>query len=691
MLTRTSGQIDEADEADTKTSAQKKRRKKKKGFLANIYAGAPMPREMRVAHFEEPGEFFAPFIATHITAGGRLMLAICERLAADRGLSYAFCDTDSMAFALPDGMDPESFVGRVNEIVNWFAPLYPYKHPEKPDPENPLSILQKEKVNWEPGQKGVQKPLYCIALAAKRYALFNWVPFKDVWDSATEFERVHLKRFVEECLGGKEPELYPLFRKISAHGTGGLKQPNDYEHAMPAPSGELKWRKRDQYGKFEGELLAANPLAEEMLRDVWRKFVLSVENGAKFKICDDRLNTPIIASVAMKSRHLWDRYEIPDKRPAMFYSNMPKPVIDIDPAYRDEAGYKELINRADAVAYGPSADDFDKLEPHLLHSKDHKPYSMAEFQAELARLDAISGIRSTIRFKTIADFFMGYASAQSVSQRAGYFQKREHTSSPADGTGILERLTLNILDKVCIGKELNELRDDLAEDCFEEDAGIATQLFEGARTFNASALEGFSLDELARRSGEPLADMKRYAGGKRVPSRKKLAKLLKAMQDSERRKKIVLNDDEKRHQAQDKLRDEIETLGDPWWLLIPVDGVKLPQPIEGLDFSRKKPGNARIARRVARAMSGTPADNVRKVADFMSGKPADPELESFLRDALKAERNHERRIDKAMRAYRHGKFRALRKFLSGFGEVWSRERGMIAVKRRRTLRLRNMD
>ena len=502
---------------------------------------------------------------------------------------------------------------------------------------------------------------------------------------------MHLKRVIDECLDGKEPERYPLFRKISAHGTGGLKQPSDYEHGMPAPHEELAWRTRDQYGKFEGELLAANPLAEEMLRDVWRKFVLSVENGAKFKLCDDRLYTAIIGSAALKSRHLWDRYDIPDKRPAMFYANMPKPVIDIDKAYRDEAGYKELIERADAVTYGPSADDFDMLEPHLLHSKDHKPYSMAEFQAELARLDAISGIRSTIRFKTIADFFMGYKSAQSVSQHAGYYQKREHTSSPANGTGVLKRLPLNILAKVCIGKESNELRDDLAEDCFDEDAGIATQLFEDARVFNASALDGFSPDELARRSGEPLAYVKDCASGKRVPSRKKLSRLLQAMQDIEQGKKIALSDDEKQHEAQEKLRDEIKALGEPWWLVIPVDGVKLPQPIESLNLSRKAPGLARIASRVARAKSGAPADIARKVADFMSGKPADAELESFLQSALKAEQKLEGQIDKAMRAHKHGKFRALRKFISGFGEVWSRERGMIAAKRRRVSRARNAD
>ena len=50
---------------------------------------------------EEPGEFFHPLVGTLITGAARLMLAITERLVIDSGLTWTFCDTDSMAIAKP--------------------------------------------------------------------------------------------------------------------------------------------------------------------------------------------------------------------------------------------------------------------------------------------------------------------------------------------------------------------------------------------------------------------------------------------------------------------------------------------------------------------------------------------------------------------------------------------------------------
>ncbi len=44
---------------------------------------------------EEPGSYFHPLIATLVSGGGRLMLALAMRLVADQG-TYAFCDTDSL-------------------------------------------------------------------------------------------------------------------------------------------------------------------------------------------------------------------------------------------------------------------------------------------------------------------------------------------------------------------------------------------------------------------------------------------------------------------------------------------------------------------------------------------------------------------------------------------------------------------
>jgi hypothetical protein len=65
---------------------------------------------------EQAGAWFAPW-GSLIPAGGRLLLAIAERLASDRGLGYAMCDTDSMAFTPPADMSREDFRARVQEIA----------------------------------------------------------------------------------------------------------------------------------------------------------------------------------------------------------------------------------------------------------------------------------------------------------------------------------------------------------------------------------------------------------------------------------------------------------------------------------------------------------------------------------------------------------------------------------------------
>jgi hypothetical protein len=61
-------------------------------------------RETSTSVLERPGTYFAGALGALIPAGGRLLLALGERLAADRGMTYALCDTDSMAFARPEGM-----------------------------------------------------------------------------------------------------------------------------------------------------------------------------------------------------------------------------------------------------------------------------------------------------------------------------------------------------------------------------------------------------------------------------------------------------------------------------------------------------------------------------------------------------------------------------------------------------------
>ena len=99
------------------------RRAKPRG--ATIY-DADGGHRKSVQKIEKPGTYFAGPIGTFIPAAGRLLLAIAEAKAVEKGISYLFCDTDSMCFARPAQMDRESFRREVKEITDWFTALSPY-------------------------------------------------------------------------------------------------------------------------------------------------------------------------------------------------------------------------------------------------------------------------------------------------------------------------------------------------------------------------------------------------------------------------------------------------------------------------------------------------------------------------------------------------------------------------------------
>ena len=106
---------------------------------------------------EEPGRYFHPLLATLITGAARLMLGIAERLCIEKGLDWAFCDTDSLAIAKPDKMDQYEFLERAKSICDWFAPLNPYEikgpifkiedanYPIRADSDQPVSYPQAPK------------------------------------------------------------------------------------------------------------------------------------------------------------------------------------------------------------------------------------------------------------------------------------------------------------------------------------------------------------------------------------------------------------------------------------------------------------------------------------------------------------------------------------------------------------------
>lgn len=116
---------------------------------------------------ERPGQFFHPLLGALITGAARLMLALAERQVIGQGLDWVFCDTDSIAIARPDGMDRATFQERAHAVQGWFDALNPYAV------KGPL--LKIEDVNYVRDETGCDQlePLYCLAISAKRYVLFN--------------------------------------------------------------------------------------------------------------------------------------------------------------------------------------------------------------------------------------------------------------------------------------------------------------------------------------------------------------------------------------------------------------------------------------------------------------------------------------------------------------------------------------
>lgn len=136
------------------------------------------PFKFRVAHPDEPGAYCFPPLASLITGAARLMLALLERSVTDLGGTYAMEDTDSMAIVATEKGGGVPCIGGVRNKVtalSWeqvaklsdrFTALNPYNRSAVPG-----SVLKIEDDNYDPVTNR-QRQLHCLAISAKRYALF---------------------------------------------------------------------------------------------------------------------------------------------------------------------------------------------------------------------------------------------------------------------------------------------------------------------------------------------------------------------------------------------------------------------------------------------------------------------------------------------------------------------------------------
>jgi hypothetical protein len=149
-------------------------------------------------HDERPGTYANPIIATLVTGGARLMLALLESEVVKRGGAFAFCDTDSLAIVggsnCPNNV-PSITKDEVDAIVAQFNALNPYNRAIVP---NLLKIEYSE-----------YSDLRCFAISAKRYVLFRWRPGK----------RIQIVKASESALGAiigrtKRESISKLARRI---------------------------------------------------------------------------------------------------------------------------------------------------------------------------------------------------------------------------------------------------------------------------------------------------------------------------------------------------------------------------------------------------------------------------------------------------------------------------------------------
>jgi hypothetical protein len=136
-------------------------------------------------YVEKPGAWYFPPVASLITAGGRLLLAMLEKRVQERDGGYLFCDTDSLCIV---GSKKGGFVecpggpvitnnksginalslNEIKGIAQRFRKLNPYESSLVPE------ILKIEDVHFDDSDpKKPFRQLFGYAISAKRYALYS--------------------------------------------------------------------------------------------------------------------------------------------------------------------------------------------------------------------------------------------------------------------------------------------------------------------------------------------------------------------------------------------------------------------------------------------------------------------------------------------------------------------------------------
>ena len=392
------------------------------GVLVEVNAEEPVHEPLPVtvhglhtyqAHttiLERPGPYFAGAVGALIPAGGRLLLAIADQLAADRGIGYAMCDTDSMAFARPEDMSHQEFAGRVKEIREWFTPLSPYRG--KPP------IFEDEDVNeWN----GRAEPLYLLGVSAKRYVLYNQL--------ADRTYRI---------------------RKFSSHGVGTWKGRDGYQSPPHVPD------PCDSISALGGE---------RWHYDLWYDFIVALETGKlpsgvllrrdeqgvpQYVVPDTTwLVSPAFHRVTISTPHLLREFhDIPDIRPFNFITVLPA-------LTRQDIFWRHLHLEQAATRAEMSWEEANKCKARyegLSGVSFYAPYATQAADVRDVRRSDTHEVTTTIEHRTLAECLRDY------------YRHPEWKSEDPSGVGVLPRRHIVVTMQKAIGKESNQRALASAED-----------------------------------------------------------------------------------------------------------------------------------------------------------------------------------------------------------------------------------
>lgn len=431
-----------------------------KALTLDVYALGHTKRHGNV--IEEPGPYYAGVLGTFIPAAGRLLLAICERLLRDQGLSYIFMDTDSVTPIRPAWISRAEFRRRVHAVVDWFTPLNVYA--------DGGSLLDYEDQNYaiDPSNpnavdKTQLEPLYCVATSAKRYMEFNVRE-----DPETGEKRPIPRKFTSHGLGQwgrRDQDTYQLsaymdpphmFREVKD------KQGNVVRVPDSAPLGGPLWVYRLQWDYAYTMLNGHYPTSDSLYID---------EDGVPwyYPPFDEWLGVPAFYQFSVET---WADYQrirhLPGLRPSGFITIFPSPVHSRDPLSRMAVGDEIVRPGEDGTDTGDETEDaeaerLDQVLSETLLSREstalYSPYVTSG--AEAARALTCGEIRR------IGDNISVLPTTQLKSMHAvvtHYFTHGEAKAANPYGVGELARRRVNVIGVDIIGKESNRLAQSVAED-----------------------------------------------------------------------------------------------------------------------------------------------------------------------------------------------------------------------------------